>query len=118
MQEWVSASVNKSYAEAVLVPDIEGKSPTAMITALYHRRKWEMQGCKASQIMFLAASADTAGGVWASRLLSEMTLLLQGIGAETVFLTTQAPNRIVIKAAEHFGFRFGEASLIFRRILT
>lgn len=118
MQEWVNASVNGGYADSVLVPDVEGKDPAAVITALYHRDKWEMCGCKASQIMFMAAAANMHGRLWASRLLPEMTLHLRSMGAEIVYLTTQTPNRVVIRAVEQIGYRFGEAGLIFRKVLS
>lgn len=117
MQEWVNASVNKGYADVVLVPD-DGKPPAALITALYHKDKWELLRSKACQIMFMAASADVGGWVWARRLLAETTFHLQGIGAEVIHLTTQAPNKIPIRAAESFGYRYGDTSLIFRRVIS
>ena len=62
MREWVNASVNAGFADAVLVPDQPGKLPRAFVTLKYHRRRWPALGVKASQLILAAVAPDAQAG--------------------------------------------------------
>ena len=78
MREWVNASVNAGFADAVLVPDLPSKTPRALITLNYHRRRWPALRVKASQIVMAAVTPDATG--WLHRLVVESMLHVRGAG--------------------------------------
>jgi len=116
MCEWVNASVNKGFADAVLVPDLPGKPPRAFMTLNYHRHRWPALGVRASQ-MILAAVAPAATG-WFHRLVVESMLHVREHGADALYLTTQATNKATVRVFESLGYRYGECTLVFRRVLA
>ena len=115
MREWVNASVNKGFADVVLVPDMENKVPGALMTAKYHSGKWDLIDYKLSQMVFSVVSPEFKG--WYAKLVAETTLHLKEKGAEAIFLTTQAANKAVLRVWSKLGYQFGEASLVFRKVI-
>ncbi|HSD61406.1 MAG TPA: hypothetical protein VLC55_11190 [Burkholderiales bacterium] len=116
MREWVNASVTKAFADAVLVPDLPGKSPRALMTINYHRRRWPALGVKASQMVLAAVAPDATG--WFHRLVVESMLHVREQGADALYLTTQATNKATLHVFESLGYHYGECTLVFRRVLA
>jgi len=116
MREWVNASVNAGFADAVLVPDLPGKPPRALITLNYHRRCWPALRVKASQIAMAAVAPDATG--WLHRLVVESMLHVREQGADLMYFTTQATNKAVVRVTESLGYRYGECTLVFRKVLA
>lgn len=115
MEEWVNASVNKGFADVVIVPNVDNKIPGALMTAKYLEEKWDVIKYKLSQMVFSVVAPEFTG--WYLKLVSETTVHLKERGAEGICLTTQATNTAVLRVWESLGYKFGEASLIFRRVL-
>ena len=116
MREWVRASVNDGFADAVLVPDYPGKSPRAFMTLRYHKHRWPALGVNASQLVLSAVAPDAAGGF--HRLVAESMLHLRSLGATAVYATTQATNRATVRVFESLDWAYGECTLVFRRVLA
>ncbi len=116
MKEWVNASINKGYADAVLVPDYPGKPPRAFMTLRYHRDRWQALGVNVSQLVLSAVAPEAVG--WFHRLVAESTLHVRERGATAIYATTQATNNATVRVFESLGWAYGECTLVFRRVLT
>jgi len=116
MREWVNASINKGFADAVLVPDLPGKPPRAFMTLRYHKQRWESLGVNASQLVLSAVAPDAAG--WFHRLVVEGTIYLRELGATALYATPQATNKATVRVFESLGFHYDECMLVFRRVLA
>jgi len=116
MREWVNASVNKGFADAVLVPDLPGKPPRAFMTVNYPQRRWPALGVKASQMVLAAVAPDATG--WFHRLVVASMMHVREHGADALYLTTQATNKATVRVFESLGYRYGECTLVFRRVLA
>lgn len=116
MREWVNASVTGGYADAVLVPDLPGKPPRALMTIKYHQPRWPALGVKASQMVLAAVAPDATG--WFHRLVVESMMHVRERGADALYLTTQATNRATLRVFESLGYRYGECTLVFRKVLA
>lgn len=116
MREWVRASVNEGFADAVLVPDHPGKPPRAFMTLRYHRHRWPALGVNASQLVLSAVAPDAVG--WFHRLVAESTLHVRELGATAIYATTQATNQATARVFESLGWAYGECTLVFRRVLA
>ena len=115
MREWIKASVTGGFADAVLVPDLPGKPPRAFLILNYHKRRWPALGVKASQVV-LAAVAPGATG-WLQRLCMEISPHVREQGADLLYITTQATNKATVRVIESMGCRYGECTLVFRKVL-
>lgn len=113
MERWVEASILDGFADITFVPDIP--NPMGFCTVKYHQKMWNAWGTRLSQPVLSAVSPQNKG--WYRRLISEINFHLMDLGAEYVFISTQATSRAVIRVWESLGFRFGKASLVLRKIL-
>jgi dTDP-4-amino-4,6-dideoxy-D-galactose acyltransferase len=116
MREWIDASVNRGFADAVLVPDLGRDPPTAFMTIKYHRERWPAMRVNAAQMVLAAVRRESPG--WFYRLVSESALHVRERGATALWATTQATNSATIRVFERLGFRLGECTLVFRRVLA
>ena len=67
--------------------------------------------------MVLAAVARDATG-WFHRLVVESMMHVREHGADALYLTTQATNNATLRVFESLGYRYGECTLVFRRVLA
>jgi hypothetical protein len=113
MAEWVRASVEDGFADAVFVPDVD--DPRAFCTTNYHRADWPRWGHNLAQAGALAA-VDPAARGWYLKLLAEITHHLKESGASHAYIKTQITNRAVIRVWEHLGYQYGRAEHVFRYV--
>lgn len=114
MEEWVSASIERGFADTVLVPDVE--HPAAFTTIRYHRDRWNAWGNYKMGQTVLTAVAPLFRG-WHKKLVAETNWHLKSLGIDHAILPTQITNRAVIHNLEQLGYRFGRAEHIFRILL-
>jgi dTDP-4-amino-4,6-dideoxy-D-galactose acyltransferase len=113
MERWVHASILEGFADATVVPDVDG--PAAFCTAKYHREQWQGWGLRLAQPVLSAVSTAHRG--WYVKIISELNEHLRSIGAEHSYLITQITNNAVIRCWEKLGYQFGKGEYVFRKIL-
>jgi hypothetical protein len=114
MEEWISASIERGFADFVLVPDVD--QPEAFTTILYHRDRWKSWGgYKVAQTVLTAVAPAFRG--WHRKLVAETNWHLKSLGIDHAILPTQITNRAVIHNLEQLGYQFGRAEHIFRKVL-
>lgn len=113
MAQWIIASLNEGFADAILVPDVP--SPTAFSTVKYHKDKWDSWGVRLAQPVLSAVSRDFCGSYL--NLVSELCYHMMDIGAEHNFRKTQITNNPVIRTWEKLGYEFGRGEHIFRSVI-
>lgn len=114
MSEWVRASIEGSFADFAIVPDVP--KPQAFCTVKSHQEKWHLWGVNLAQSVVLGAVAPSFKG-WYRKLISESNIMLASMGAEHVFWKTQITNRAAIRTAEKLDYRFGRCEFVFRMLL-
>ena len=67
--------------------------------------------------MVLAAVAPDATG-WFHRLVVESMVHVREQGADVLYLTTQGTNKATVRVFASLGYRYGECTLVFRRVLA
>ena len=101
------------YANYVMVPNEKNIAADSFLTANYLKDDWNLVNCKISKMVLSAVSAETNKG-WYIKLISEMTYHLRdAIGAECVYLNTQATNRAVFSTWEKLGYKLGCTTHVF-----
>lgn len=101
------------YANYVMVPNQKNTASNSFLTANYLQDDWDMVQCKISKMVLSAVSASTNKG-WYIKLISEMTYHLRDtIGAECIYLNTQATNRAVFSTWEKLGYKLGNTTHVF-----
>lgn len=113
MERWVQASILEGFADATVVPDVDG--PAAFCTAKYHREHWQGWGLRLAQPVLSAVSTAHRG--WYVKIISELNEHLRSIGAEHSYLITQITNNAVIRCWEKLGYQFGKGEYVFRKVL-
>jgi hypothetical protein len=113
MEEWITASIKRNFADVTLVPDVE--KPEAFTTVRYHREQWPAWGYKVAQTVLSAVAPPCRG--WHKKLVSETNYHLKEMGVDHSVLPTQITNRAVIHNLEQLGFHYGRSEHIFRLIL-
>jgi dTDP-4-amino-4,6-dideoxy-D-galactose acyltransferase len=102
LETFVENSV-KGFADFVLVPGDDGKSPDAFITV-----KIENDMAK---IVLVAVNEACRG--WFLRLTSELIFRLKTQNITYIHMTTQSTNRAVIHVFEKLGWKYGRSSHMF-----
>jgi dTDP-4-amino-4,6-dideoxy-D-galactose acyltransferase len=69
-----------------------------------------------AQPVFSAISGECRG--WYRKLISEMHYHLQEVGAEHVYLTTQAQNIPVLRTWQKLGYEYAKTERVLRKIVT
>jgi hypothetical protein len=113
MATWVEASILEGFADVTFVPD--SPRPSAFCTVRYHRDKWERWRLRMAQPVFSAVAPESKG--WYRKLISEISYHLRDLGAQHVYLTTQATNSVVVRTWESLGYQYGKTEHILRKIL-
>ncbi|MBX3080382.1 MAG: hypothetical protein KF716_02040 [Anaerolineae bacterium] len=113
MEEWVTASLHRGFADATLIPDIA--QPAAFNTIRYNRERWDGWGYKVAQTVLTAVSPACRG--WHKKLISETNYHLRSLGVDHAILPTQITNRAVLHNLEQLGYRYGRSEYIFRILL-
>lgn len=113
MHKWVEASINEGFADITMVPDVI--KPTAFVTVKFHKENWAKWGIKIVQPVVSAVSNEYKG--WYRKLISEVHYYSNGLGAEHIYMTTQAPNYAVLWVWETLGYHFGKCEHVFRIVL-
>lgn len=112
MREWIRASIESGFADAVFVPDVD--APKGFCTVNFHEDMWDTWGIALSQTGALGAVAPAARG-WYLKLVAEITYRLKERGAAHAYIKTQITNRAVIRVWEHLGYQFGRGEHIFSK---
>jgi hypothetical protein len=110
MAAWVEASMNGTFADAVLVPD--APAPTAFGTIRLPRGVRADAAFRPARFVLGAVGAAWKG--WYVRIVAESCRLAREAGATHLLLDTQAANRAAIRTCEKLGFRYGRSSLVLR----
>lgn len=113
MAQWIIASLNEGFADAILVPDVS--SPTAFCTVKYHKEKWDRWGVRLAQPILSAVSKDFRG--WYLKIISELCYHMLEIGAEHNYRITQITNNATIRSWEKLGYQYGRSAHILRLII-
>jgi dTDP-4-amino-4,6-dideoxy-D-galactose acyltransferase len=99
----------RGFADEVIVP---GNGPAnAFLTGNYVTPPSSISSMQMGKMVLSAVSSERRG--WYVRLIAELSLIFRGMGINTVFMTTQATNRAVLKVWFRHGYRFGRCTHIF-----
>lgn len=99
----------KGFADEVIVP-AEGPA-NAFLTGNYLESPSSLLGRKMGKMVLSAVAGERKG--WYVNLIAELSFKFKEKGVDTVFMTTQATNRAVLKVWYRHGYRFGKCSHIF-----
>lgn len=99
----------KGFADEVIVPS-EGEA-NAFLTGNYVVSPLSLSKKRIGKMVLSAVTGERKG--WYTRLISELSYKFKDKGLDTVFMTTQATNRAVLKVWAHHGYQFGRCSHIF-----
>ena len=113
MQTWLRASVVEGFADTTFIPD--SPAPRAFCTLKYHDDKAAAWGVSIAQQVLAMAARDAGSGFVAT--VAESDYHLKERGADHVIFTTQATNRSMARAVDHFSYRYGKAEHVFRLLV-
>lgn len=97
------------FADEVIVPATGPAN--AFLTALYLPEAPALPGRKIGKMVLSAVAAARSG--WYVKLIGEMSMRMRERGVDSVFMTTQATNRAVLKVWQHHGYRYGRCTHLF-----
>lgn len=97
------------FADEVIVPATGPAN--AFLTALYLPEAAALPGRRIGKMVLSAV--DRARKGWYVKLIGEMSLRMRERGVDSVFMTTQATNRAVLKVWQHHGYRYGRCTHLF-----
>lgn len=97
----------KGFANYVMVPNQQGVSPDAFLTANYLKSEWDLIGQNISKMVLSAVSSETCKG-WYIKLISEMAYHLKTMGSHYAFMHPATTNRAVIHSYEKLGCKYGK----------
>jgi dTDP-4-amino-4,6-dideoxy-D-galactose acyltransferase len=115
LSKYIENSIN-GFADLVIVPNEKNINSDSFLTANILKAEWEFLEYKISKMVLSAVSAKTNKG-WYYKLVSQMTCMLKSLGAQSIFLNTQATNIAVVATWEKLGYRFGRATHILTRLI-
>lgn len=99
----------KGFADEVLVP-ADGPA-NAFLTGNYLVSPPSLNNRKMGKMVLSAVTNARKG--WYVRLIAELSFKFKEQGLDTVYMTTQATNRAVLKVWHRHGYKFGKCSHIF-----
>lgn len=99
----------KGFADEVIVP-ADGPA-NAFLTGNYLESPSSLSGRKMAKMVLSAVTGERKG--WYGKLIAELSFKFKEKGLDTVFMTTQATNRAVLKVWYRHGYQFGRCSHIF-----
>lgn len=99
----------KGFADEVIVP-ADGPA-NAFLTGNYLDSPSSIANRKIGKMVLSAVTSDRAG--WYVKLIAELSFKFKDKGLDTVFMTTQATNRAVLKVWYWHGYKYGRCSHIF-----
>ena len=95
-------------AAAVLVPDVPPAEVNAFLAVSDLREDAAALGRPLSRVLLTAVGEAQRG--WHAQLVAATLLRARALGHAAVLMTTQAPNRAVVRNAEKLGFRLGSTT--------
>lgn len=99
----------KGFADEVIVP-ADGPA-NAFLTGNYLESPPSLSQKKMGKMVLSAVTGARKG--WYVKLIAELSFKFKESGLDTVFMTTQATNRAVLKVWYRHGYQFGKCSHIF-----
>ena len=99
----------KGFADEVIVP-ADGPA-NAFLTGNYLESPPSLSQKKMGKMVLSAVTGARKG--WYVKLIAELSFKFKERGLDTVFMTTQATNRAVLKVWSRHGYQFGRCSHIF-----
>ncbi|WP_313311922.1 hypothetical protein [Pulveribacter sp.] len=99
----------RGFADEVIVPR-DGPA-NAFLTGNYLKSPPSLSKRKIGKMVLSAVSSERSG--WYVRLIAELSYKFKEKGLDTVFMTTQATNRTVLKVWHRHGYQVGRCSHIF-----
>lgn len=99
----------KGFADEVIVP-ADGPA-NAFLTGNYLKSPASLSHRKMGKMVLSAVTGARKG--WYVKLIAELSFKFKKNGLDTVFMTTQAANRAVLKVWHRHGYKFGKCSHIF-----
>jgi dTDP-4-amino-4,6-dideoxy-D-galactose acyltransferase len=116
LSKYIENSIN-GFADLVIVPNQENINSDSFLTANILKGEWEFLEYKISKMVLSAVSSKTNKG-WYYKLVSEMTCMLKSLGAQSIFLNTQATNIAVVATWEKLGYRFGRVTHVLTKLIN
>lgn len=108
LARYAQATVEGTYANAVLLPDEPGLPVDAFLAIGDLPALPAMPGSAASRVLLTAVGPANRG--WHYKLVAETVRRAQALSLPLVLMTTQATNGAVFRTCEKLGFRLGNTS--------